>query len=295
MENTWLSAHLFYAGDRNILLKHLVIPLLESTGTTAFFIRYWEGGPHIRLRLQVKKEALENLETLLDKHSQAFYRQHPSQRGDARYSNMTLQPNDTLQYVAYEPETDRYGHAQCMYLAEQQFVASSRFVLQQINTMAVWNGSIALLHTLRMNIALLYTLQEEKETVLDICRQFIRAWLPMLYNRSKDTHIQEIHYREQFQQRYNKLAPELDQFAGSLWNSIEAGRNESILQQFIDSNHEVFSGYKTFRFNREKLSSITGSFLHMGHNRLGISNLDEAYIMFLTLKCMEQIYDHIYR
>jgi hypothetical protein len=56
MSDDWLSLHLFHAGDLDALLIGAVAPAIEELGGMGlrqwFFIRYWNGGPHLRLRLR---------------------------------------------------------------------------------------------------------------------------------------------------------------------------------------------------------------------------------------------------
>lgn len=280
--STWLSAHIFYSDDPHLLLNGLVSPLLQRTGCTAFFIRYWEGGPHIRLRIQVRGEEEAGWRTMLAQHSAVFFEQHPSLcRGDA------------LQYIPYQPEVQRYGNAQSMPWAEQQFVASSGYVLQHINSAGTWNDSVALLHAIRLNMALLFALQEEPAFALQCCKNFIAAWMPRLFDPAGNAKAQQAHYTALMQSRFDAYAPSLTAVTAALWENMEEGTAEPALQTFIGKNREIFSRYRSMNFDAGKYCGIIGSFMHMGHNRLGVSNLDEAYIMFFTLKCMEHIYAHM--
>lgn len=290
MQRTWLSAHLFYAGDLHHLLRHLVIPLLQRTGYPAFFIRYWECGPHIRLRLHVPETAMPEANRLLHSASQAYFTRYPSNRDDAAYEGKPLLPNNTLQFIAYEPELMRYGNFQSIEWAEQQFVTSSDYILKQLAEISEWKGTVALLHAIKLNIAVMYALQEEKEMNLDTCRRFIHAWLPRLYDPGKDRSQQEQHFMSLFQTRFEQYADSLNTAALALWEELSQGACEHRLQIFTEHNQHIFQQYKTLGFETIRLQDIIGSFMHMGHNRLGISNHDEAYIMFFTLKCLEFIY-----
>ena len=290
MQRTWLSAHLFYAGDLHHLLRHLVIPLLQRTGYPAFFIRYWEYGPHIRLRLHVPETAMQEAKRLLYDASQVYFSSHPSRRDDAAYNGRLLLPNNTLQFIAYEPEVQRYGNFQSIQWAEQQFVASSDYILEQVADIPAWMGTAALLQAIKLNIAVMYALQEEKEMNLDTCRRFIRGWLPRLYDPYKERLQQEQHYMALFQARFEQYAGALNTAALELWQELSRNACEPRLQIFMEHNHHIFQQYKILGLDTIRLQDIVGSFMHMGHNRLGISNQDEAYIMFFTLKCLEFIY-----
>ena len=61
MNHSWLSLHFFHHGDLDRLLVECVGPLVlalkrEGAIAESFFLRYWNGGPHIRLRLAVSPE-----------------------------------------------------------------------------------------------------------------------------------------------------------------------------------------------------------------------------------------------
>src|SRR5215472_14113708 len=67
MATHWISIHIFYNGNRNHMLTTCLEPLVQDLRKRNlvqhyFFIRYWQEGPHIRLRLlpaeSVKAEAV---------------------------------------------------------------------------------------------------------------------------------------------------------------------------------------------------------------------------------------------
>src|SRR5687767_9461651 len=139
MEYEWLSAHIFYAGSAELLLRRLVQPCIEEAGTLLhatcpwFFIRYSEGGPHIRLRLQVLDKNLPVMKELLEKHANRFFLAHP-------FSQETA----LLQYIPYVPEIIRYGNAETIAYAENQFCISSRYSLQSMVNRQSWDIEMAL-------------------------------------------------------------------------------------------------------------------------------------------------------
>ncbi|SJZ65467.1 thiopeptide-type bacteriocin biosynthesis domain-containing protein [Chitinophaga eiseniae] len=282
MESNWLSVHLFHAADLNRLLQLLVGPVVQQTGCPYFFIRYREGGQHIRLRLHVAPGSLTEIRRLLQDAAQAYFTAYPSCREKA-FPTQQLQPNDTLQYIPYVRETSRYGNEQTMPLAEQQFGFSSAYVLKEINRI---DPSSALMHAIRLNVITLQALRETPEHTLNICRRFIQGWLPRLYAPQEDRAQQEAYFLQRMEERFAFYAPALTRAATELWN----GNVPETLQAFAAGNSHVFAQYKQLGIQQEQLGVIARSFLHMGHNRLGVANHDEAYIMYFTCKCLEHIY-----
>src|SRR4051812_49016528 len=79
----WISAHLYYYEPLDNLLDHLVSPLLDQMRDSGlirrhFYIRYWRGGPHIRLRLQPVNGAYDDVVRSLCAHAHRFFQAKPS-------------------------------------------------------------------------------------------------------------------------------------------------------------------------------------------------------------------------
>lgn len=51
-EPGWVSAHLFHQGDLDALLVGAVHPVVAGLTADWFFLRHWEGGLHVRLRVR---------------------------------------------------------------------------------------------------------------------------------------------------------------------------------------------------------------------------------------------------
>ena len=146
---TWVSLHAFYHGDLDGLLLGGLRPLLAELRTEArltgfFFLRYWDGGPHLRIRLgtnepaHVRDLALRRLRAYLAAYpspDRADLDRYPAQaaqlaagEGVADYLRRPM-PNNTVHEIAYRPETDRYGDGDALALVERHFVESSRIAL----------------------------------------------------------------------------------------------------------------------------------------------------------------------
>ena len=81
MTAPWLALHIFCRGDQDSVIVDLIFPTLRRLRTGRwlaryFFIRYWNGGPHLRVRMQclqpvgeVEREFREAVEPLLDRAS----------------------------------------------------------------------------------------------------------------------------------------------------------------------------------------------------------------------------------
>ncbi|MFD9405886.1 thiopeptide-type bacteriocin biosynthesis protein [Streptomyces sp. NPDC059989] len=117
----WLGLHCFLSTtpeDTDAFLVEEVAPLLDGLvagrpGAAWFFIRYNEGGPHLRVRVRgLDDGAALELRAALDVLAKGR---------DGR-----------LAEVAYVPETERYGGPAALPVAEEVFVRSTRVAVEAV-------------------------------------------------------------------------------------------------------------------------------------------------------------------
>ncbi|MEV0967813.1 thiopeptide-type bacteriocin biosynthesis protein [Microtetraspora glauca] len=151
-ERDWISAHAFYQGDLDRLLVDLIDPLITELVAAGlveqwFFLRYWDGGPHVRVRvLPAPGRARSDIEGLLTARFDTYVRVHPSSErvGQADYGRLAralaeweglssysprLWPTDTLAFVPYRREHRRYGDGASMEAVERHFTESSAIAM----------------------------------------------------------------------------------------------------------------------------------------------------------------------
>ncbi len=146
---TWVSIHAYYHGDLDVLLREAVRPLVAEFRAAGlidgyFFLRYWDGGPHLRVRLStgtgrdVEARALDHLRGYLAARPSADlpgadrYPREAARRAAAEGLTDYLRvpvPNNTARPVAYRPEHHRYGYGAALAAVERHFVESSRIAL----------------------------------------------------------------------------------------------------------------------------------------------------------------------
>ncbi|MEU6997260.1 lantibiotic dehydratase C-terminal domain-containing protein [Nonomuraea sp. NPDC046570] len=150
----WVSVHAFHQEDQDALLAEGIAPAVaglrrDDLARGWFFLRYWEGGPHVRVRVAAAPGHAAAVEaTLLDRVGR-YLRAHPSTEWpDAeRYTHLAaglakregldgadtvLRPRDTVAVVPYRPEHQVYGTGASLACVERHFVESSRLALDQI-------------------------------------------------------------------------------------------------------------------------------------------------------------------
>lgn len=151
----WISAHLFHRGSLDDLITGAVAPLVDDltySGALArcFFLRYWEGGPHLRLRLLPTSPGhTDQVRGTLIQRCTRYLTDHPSPPSPATYTaeayqamarqwalaerltehDPRLHPDDTVEFISYQPEYTAYGQRPALTAVETHFTDSSTIAL----------------------------------------------------------------------------------------------------------------------------------------------------------------------
>lgn len=155
-EPVWVSAHVFRHDDLDPLLLSHIAPLmaeLVADGLVrAFFcLRYWEGGPHVRLRMRTDAAHADEAGRRVAERLGAHLRAHPSARamdpdGYARIAaefaalegrpgyERRLYPPDTVHLIPYQPEHASFGHGPSLDAVERHFCESTAVALDVLRT-----------------------------------------------------------------------------------------------------------------------------------------------------------------
>ncbi|MFE6052585.1 thiopeptide-type bacteriocin biosynthesis protein [Kitasatospora sp. NPDC056446] len=131
----WHSLHLALplpAPETDAFLTADLAPLMDGLpGTDWFFIRYGEGGPHLRIRLRGEGPPPAGLAADLGRL--ATRRTPPDGPWAARHGEVTEVP--------YEPETERYGGPAVLPIAEEVFTHSTRTAVHALRALGTAPGS----------------------------------------------------------------------------------------------------------------------------------------------------------
>lgn len=143
----WVAVHAFHHGDLDPLLVEAVAPLVA--GRRWFFLRYWDGGPHLRVRVaarpgeadDVRAALVDGLTPYLAGHPAAVtmpaeaYRQLAGElaarEGAAGYEP-ELRPPGSVTPEPYRPEHDVYGTGAPLAYVERHFAESSELALEVV-------------------------------------------------------------------------------------------------------------------------------------------------------------------
>jgi len=271
--DAWTAWHLHLdspahtASDR--VLTHVVAPLARATGHPWFFIRYWQGGPHIRLR--VRDLSAAQADDLAQRLGHGLAQWGPRRNGElpvnddayaddagrhARGETGDGRAVDELMPLgvyarSYEPELERYGGDQLMPASEEIFVHSSGLVsslLPLLPTMQRRRGV-----ALRLARASAESLggSLERAVFYEIGRRSWAAWATS-YGYSEA--VVAAHAELPGRACNDSPAP--------VWLNAWGSCVADLVTTLREAGHPV-------------PGAVVASQVHMSHNRLGVGILDE--------------------
>lgn len=280
MSTTWLSAHIFWTGPLDELLRGCVAPVVayaswHRLATRIFFIRYAEGGPHIRLRLSVASaEAQHELTAYLLAQVADFQRSMPPKLAEAAPVRVS--------FVPYEPETARYGGPVGLPLAEAFFEASSRAALhwlgsQELATSANCLPTALLLHSIFVGACLPPTLATKW------LAQYTNDWLPHDPQVGLPQPAEQAAWRALFAEHYQRQRAALRELVQPYWPATAPAQplRPRWLASFRVAARRAAKSYQRAVPDPARRQAIYASLLHMTNNRLGVPNHDEAFVAYL--------------
>ncbi|MEM9921267.1 MAG: thiopeptide-type bacteriocin biosynthesis protein [Bacteroidota bacterium] len=326
----WLSVHLYYNEPWEIFLTKAIEPYIRTTLDTGiaeqfFFIRYWDRGPHIRLRIKGQQDLFQQLlRPNLEEHFLSYFDSIPSTRTDPNYpkafpDDLKWLPNNTVQYIDYQPERERYGGTVGLQLAESHFHLSSSIVLAMLRQQGSdWHYDDAMGAAIKLHLSFVAAAGFDATEAFHFFNFFFSNWLPHSFRYfhkrlSKQEYLQQADetleaFRLAFESQKDILLP----YHESLWEALmdeEAVFEEKLLNEWIEGNRKLklriddafehnsirrpfdyeFSPVLKQRLSRAQMVRwmFYADYLHMTNNRLGVLNKDEGYLAYLMKECLQ--------
>jgi len=276
----WVSAHLFYQGDLDRLLVELIAPLaaeLVSAGLADryFFLRYWDGGPHVRLRLAAPAAAREQVRARVASGAASFFRERPSRDvvddagylADAarlaraermrRYARRPY-PNNSLAFIPYRPEYERYGRAAAMRAVERHFVESSAIAMSLLRSGVSAN-------------------QRDTTALCLLLLAWLRAGLEPARLVPRPSDLDAV---PDVEQRYLRQRETLGKLAGRMRAVAEDADGGGAFAAWRDSVDRLRADLGGSPATRR----IVDTCAHLVCNRLGVDSAGEAYLRYLAAR-----------
>ncbi|UII30241.1 thiopeptide-type bacteriocin biosynthesis protein [Fulvivirga ulvae] len=321
-DKAWLAAFLYYAEPWEEFLINGVKPLIDQVmenqmADQYFFIRYWEKGPHIRLRFKGDRAILENkVKPLLTEHVNNYFKNRPSERQDPEWlkdvpEQQQWYPNNSVQFIAYDPETERYGGEHALLVSERQFQASSEATLKIVEEgLDSWDYNRALGAAIQLHLGFAYGVGMDQHEASKFFSEVFQNWLPRAYYfYEKDISKEELARRKQetlkaFESNFEAHKESLIPFFQTVWEAFEEKQSfdQEWLNQWLTDMRNIKADLRTLQKEgklvvpewyamkentgvpeeKQQLWAIYDSYIHMINNRMGIMNRDEGYLAYLV-------------
>lgn len=308
----WLSYHIYYHSSLSNLLRDCLLPAVSDLEEFAlmkkfFFLRYWEQGPHIRLRLQIESRNQKESIHLLEKHLRSYLDGAPSRealslvhyqlllKNLSPYENKSYQEdlssNNSFQVEKYQPEYDKYGGKIGMEIAENLFFISSKIIAKLIlkadtTHRLIKSWLMMLIGVKSFNLSL--------PEVYHFFKYYYQYWSRQPFSEAKPVFPAEW---ERFYQIHEKP---LTEWAKKMWDEkaivsgtfqawrqcLEAAASEILAHRdpiYLNIKmHAVLKNFNPFYY-------LLMNYLHTHNNRYGILTYEEAFLGFLGLKATEAL------
>ncbi|ASK29767.1 hypothetical protein CEY12_06445 [Chryseobacterium sp. T16E-39] len=284
MQKSWNTYYIYYGGSADQILKEIVHPSIEDVQQSMekelkfFFIRYFENGYHIRLRLFLSAKESILFKSMLANHVSVY--EHINKAAIV------------VRETEYIPEIGRYGNADTIKYAESYFYESSRFVLHHLVTKEPLTISERYLLALKTHMIFLKGMGFSKNYSQQLCDKFIQSWLPVPFSQDSNEYEQNRKsIRSAFQIQFETYQDLLCEPLAEFWNSLDT-TTDVFIKQFLEANGKIWSKYNQAQLSSNALEEVLLSFIHMTNNRLGIVNSEESYLLFLIMKTIPLIKDY---
>jgi len=294
----WLSYHIFYHGDRELLLRRALTPAIgtlrrRSEIDAFFFIRYSLGGPHLRCRLLPAAGAAADVGRVFEANIDRVLQQWPSSESlsagsiaGADRSLLANDPSEEFQAAVvpdnswvradFQPEVERYGGESLIGAALELFSVSSSVALHGLDQ--------------RRALSAGRRLQESLSLLL------LQAWGSSI---STAELLELVSYGASWWKRLEPIVMRAGQvferspehYCGLVRHALDEARSPANVhpaQQLLLLGARALRRRLSDRphFIRRR---ILTSQLHMTANRLGLGNTDEAYLCQLLRLALSKL------
>src|SRR5215475_3696109 len=311
----WISLHAFFRGDTDRLLTQAVGGLVRELSAEGrldrfFFLRYWEGGPHVRLRLlphspacaalveQRTKSTVEQhlaghpTVTSWDRERYARLAERLAQLEGRRGYDRRLRPDGCVEPVPYRPEHDVFGGPEVTDAVERNFHDSSRLALAALGRDGDRGRLLGYASTALMLALAVW--EPDPRRMGGLLARARDRW---------DPQPQRARRAEVFARQHEALTGQAERcwrvasctdpagargLAGAWWRSLETLHQQVVAHQQAGRFHPARTG-STLRAldagsppERNDVLILLIRCVHLLCNRLGLSASDEGHLRYLT-------------
>ncbi len=262
-----------------------------------FYLHYWDGGPHLRVRVQglsagardawlrEVSDAVPAWRAPTPPQREAFYGNHGFDGQPVDVAALPWFDEGTVRVVDYEPEYQRYGGAAALRMAERLFHASSELAVRQLGAALVRPGQ-RLAQALRLMPAWGRVVTGDDLPALAAFfsryAAFWAAYSPQtraLADAMQDE-IAPAHEARALEPALTAEPAALDSGSRALHTALADGRAAWDVLWQQGRLVSPFDGrvVRDAGLYRASLEAIVGSLMHMHHNRLGLVPAQELLL-----------------
>lgn len=294
----WRAYHVFYHSDRDLLLRHMVLPLLADLLRAGaierfFFVRYGLGGPHVRLRWRVPSAAAgAAAEAGLAEAAARFFGRWPSTstlsaeriragnrkyvgEGACRAQVEAAYPDASWRPFPVEFEVERYGGLERLPASLDAFTLSSSHVLRLLARSAE-GSDWARPAGLRALVQLAWGLATDEDEFAAFA-----GYGPRFMGAAFDAcgRAGEAFFAKRREQLVATVCRELAELTAESTESFEPDHLAAMAVGLLDAT----GGGPAARWD------FAASHLHMTANRLGLTNGEEVYLARMLAQAVQAL------
>ena len=291
----WSAFHIFMhdANKQDPFLHEWLIVkakalVTEKAAKSWFFLRYWDGGPHIRIRfmnlkneaevLMQIKEGVKAYQAEVTLSAQEYYAGHSFDGEPVEIEKLDWHNDGDVVIYPYEPEYERYGGHEAIVINEELFYASSQIASAIISaTSGKFEQRLQL--SLKFMICSIFSVAPNDEALKMFAMHYAKFWLGHAQGIDATTSEQaSVQLRQSIAVFKQETVTSTATGAIAMWIDLlkqSVGRFRKI---YLDGDlvYQADGGKaETEEQFQMTLMSMIGSQVHMLNNRLGVSTAYE--------------------
>jgi thiopeptide-type bacteriocin biosynthesis protein len=306
-DDAWLSLHLHFDGrmyqePADTIICDLLAPLVSKWRTSgriqrAFFVRYSDGGPHLRFRvLPCDRGGAPALQAEMSAWLRGDCATMP--RSDAATS-MPLAAHlvTDVREVPYEPEQERYGGPSLLPVAEAFFSASTDTAFSLLNETRGAGEGARLGKALLAMVVLIHTFAPDRSAAATLSRSYCDGYLTALSRKEPKPGAFRAAFASGFDRQQRRVSDAVEFCWASLTDDDPLSeplddyrhRLAVLREEFlavVDAGLARRSGSGALG-RRDAIEAVVPSLLHMMNNRMGVPIPEEIYLAFLIATVLE--------
>ncbi|TCO56582.1 thiopeptide-type bacteriocin biosynthesis protein [Actinocrispum wychmicini] len=257
---TWTSLHCRLSWQPEHVDEFIVaqlVPLLRDHEW--FFVRYWETGPHLRIRIRGEVDVAARLRDLIAAQDYPVQEIDPEKfYASIGAASTAWLPHGDVREVPYEPETERYGGRSAVPAAENLFCRSTEVAIAVLKS----TSSVSARLTAAMQLAMATT------QALGLSRAEAASWLRLMGNSWRFTQEPAAPPTVESHVAAHQVLERHGKELAARWDQEPSGATAYWLAEV--------------RASKVTMARVVASQLHMLFNRIGVGSDQERIVCWVV-------------